>query len=94
MRSNLLHPRIKDNSTDGFKQWPFTTVQFWAEQPAGIWKLHVDQIVNSSFETEFIRIYLERSLKDQRNGVNTEKHHNCALWNQNSAAARNITKTI
>jgi hypothetical protein len=46
MRSQLLHPRIKDNSTDGFRQWPFTSVQFWGENPTGMWKLHVDQIVS------------------------------------------------
>lgn len=45
MRSQLLHPRPKDNSTEGFEQWPFTSVQFWGESPAGLWKLHIDHLV-------------------------------------------------
>jgi len=27
------------SSTDGFKQWTFSTVRCWGETPTGMWKL-------------------------------------------------------
>jgi len=41
-RSRLIGYRPKDLSNTSFPaQWPFTTVHFWGEQPAGRWRLHV-----------------------------------------------------
>lgn len=68
MRSQLLHPRAKDNSTDGFKHWPFTSVQFWSEHPDGLWKLHIDQIVRIS-ESDFKYICFRKALQ-------TKEHFN------------------
>ena len=45
--SQLLTVRPEDKSTAGFKSWTFTTVHFWGENPAGIWKLYiVDNVIN------------------------------------------------
>lgn len=41
-RSRLIGYRPKDLSNASFPtQWPFTSVHFWGEQPAGRWRLHV-----------------------------------------------------
>lgn len=40
-RSELLAPRDRDYSSDGFQNWPFMTVFSWDENPNGIWRLEV-----------------------------------------------------
>jgi proprotein convertase subtilisin/kexin type 5 len=40
-RSVLLFPRPKDSVATSFKDWPFLSVHFWGENPAGTWKLEV-----------------------------------------------------
>jgi len=47
-RSLILPKRPKDQSGEGFKRWPFMTVQLWGEMAQGEWKLVVassDQMV-------------------------------------------------
>ncbi|KAI6178515.1 PHOMO B domain-containing protein [Aphelenchoides besseyi] len=44
MISQIISPRARDRSTEGFKNWPFMSVHFWAENPSGTWKVHVDQM--------------------------------------------------
>uniref|UniRef100_A0A915EM14 P/Homo B domain-containing protein n=1 Tax=Ditylenchus dipsaci TaxID=166011 RepID=A0A915EM14_9BILA len=39
--SQLISPRPLDVTDEGFKQWPFTTVHMWGENPSGVWTLHV-----------------------------------------------------
>lgn len=39
--SRLLAVRPLDQSTVGVKNWPFTTVHMWGENPAGEWKLTI-----------------------------------------------------
>ncbi|KAL8565812.1 hypothetical protein ACOMHN_000781, partial [Nucella lapillus] len=33
--------RPLDNSTEGFKDWTFTSVRCWGEAPTGVWKLNI-----------------------------------------------------
>lgn len=40
-KSVLLTPRSRDNSKEGFQNWPFMTVHCWGEQPFGYWKLEI-----------------------------------------------------
>ena len=58
-RSELLSPRPRDYSRDGFSNWAFMTVFSWGENPAGIWKIEVSD--TKGFEGEFkqwsIRLY-------------------------------------
>ncbi|KAI6203185.1 hypothetical protein M3Y94_00527500 [Aphelenchoides besseyi] len=44
MISQIMSPRARDRSTEGFKNWPFMSVHFWGENPRGKWKVHVDQM--------------------------------------------------
>ncbi len=39
--SVLLFPRPKDSFSNSFEDWPFLSVHFWGENPAGQWKLEV-----------------------------------------------------
>lgn len=39
--SNLLSIRPHDESKDGIKNWPFMSVQFWGENPEGVWTLTI-----------------------------------------------------
>lgn len=40
--SILLPRRALDQSTAGFVNWAFTSVQFWDENPSGMWQLRVE----------------------------------------------------
>ena len=40
-KSILLFPRPKDSFSNSFEDWPFLSVHFWGENPAGKWKLEV-----------------------------------------------------
>ena len=40
-RSVLLLPRPRDTFATTFEEWPFLSVHFWGENPAGTWKLEV-----------------------------------------------------
>uniref|UniRef100_A0A1I8JIV9 P/Homo B domain-containing protein n=1 Tax=Macrostomum lignano TaxID=282301 RepID=A0A1I8JIV9_9PLAT len=40
--SQLLTPRRKDRSSDGIRNWEFLTVHFWGENPAGKWRLVIE----------------------------------------------------
>ncbi|XP_020556399.1 proprotein convertase subtilisin/kexin type 6 isoform X4 [Oryzias latipes] len=40
-RSQLLARRLLDSSSEGFRNWEFMTVHFWAETPNGTWTLEV-----------------------------------------------------
>eukprot|EP00058_Branchiostoma_floridae_P001670 XP_002587158.1 hypothetical protein BRAFLDRAFT_98844 [Branchiostoma floridae] len=39
--SQLMSTRSRDDSTDGFQDWPFLTVYNWGEDPSGKWKVTV-----------------------------------------------------
>ncbi|XP_067939674.1 furin-like [Watersipora subatra] len=39
--STVLPTRSSDSSSAGFKEWPFMSVHFWGENPAGAWQLEV-----------------------------------------------------
>lgn len=39
--SVLLTTRARDNSKEGFNNWPFMTVHCWGERPSGYWILKV-----------------------------------------------------
>ena len=58
-RSELLAPRDRDYSSDGFQNWPFMTVFSWGENPAGIWKLEVTDTkgLEGEFKKWSIRLY-------------------------------------
>lgn len=58
-RSELLAPRDKDYSSDGFQNWPFMTVFSWGENPVGIWKLEVSDTkgLDGDFKKWSIRLY-------------------------------------
>ena len=38
---SILQTRSNDKSKEGFKDWPFLTVQLWGESPHGLWTLQV-----------------------------------------------------
>ncbi|XP_029944497.1 proprotein convertase subtilisin/kexin type 6 [Salarias fasciatus] len=40
-RSQLLAPRLFDNSNKGFMNWEFMSVHFWGERSEGIWTLEI-----------------------------------------------------
>ncbi|GAU95577.1 hypothetical protein RvY_07175 [Ramazzottius varieornatus] len=40
--SNLLPRRSQDDDTNGFFEYPFSTVHFWGEDPVGTWRLIVE----------------------------------------------------
>ena len=39
--SRLLAKRPLDSSSDGLVKWPFTTVEFWDENPEGEWTVKI-----------------------------------------------------
>ncbi|KAJ8304239.1 hypothetical protein KUTeg_017822, partial [Tegillarca granosa] len=41
-KSSLLPKRPNDFSDKGFNGWPFLSVHFWGENPAGSWKLEIE----------------------------------------------------
>lgn len=43
-----MRPRYKDDDTEGYKNWPFMSVQTWGENPHGQWKLEVYDNLNVS----------------------------------------------
>nr|XP_018915743.1 PREDICTED: neuroendocrine convertase 1-like [Bemisia tabaci] len=36
--SKLLEARERDQSNHGFRNWPFLTLEFWGENPSGLWR--------------------------------------------------------
>ena len=42
--SKLLSQRPRDNSSEGFNEWPFMSVMFWGEDPTGEWTLTVSSL--------------------------------------------------
>jgi subtilisin-like proprotein convertase family protein len=45
--STMLPARPLDSSSQGFSQWPFMSVQYWGENPAGVWRVEIeDKSVN------------------------------------------------
>ncbi|KXJ12796.1 Proprotein convertase subtilisin/kexin type 6 [Exaiptasia diaphana] len=51
----LLKPRDRDFSGDGFVNWPFMTVFSWGENPRGIWTLKVTDNANFDKRGKFKR---------------------------------------
>ncbi|BFZ25448.1 hypothetical protein BsWGS_28487 [Bradybaena similaris] len=47
--SVLAAPRPKDNSTEGFRDWTFTSVRCWGEPPTGNWTFSVTDHDSTSF---------------------------------------------
>lgn len=45
-KSDLLLPRMRDNVDDAFNNWPFLSVHFWNENPAGKWTLRITNTEN------------------------------------------------
>lgn len=66
-RSELLAPRERDYSGDGFQNWPFMTVFSWGENPVGTWKIEVSDTkgVEGEFKKWSIRLY--GTCEDHRN---------------------------
>uniref|UniRef100_A0A915JT96 P/Homo B domain-containing protein n=1 Tax=Romanomermis culicivorax TaxID=13658 RepID=A0A915JT96_ROMCU len=48
-RTNILAPRERDESSTGFRQWPFTSVHTWGENPDGEWSLEIMDFKNLFF---------------------------------------------
>uniref|UniRef100_A0A0N5BWI2 P/Homo B domain-containing protein n=1 Tax=Strongyloides papillosus TaxID=174720 RepID=A0A0N5BWI2_STREA len=48
-KTQLLHPRHLDDSTSGFKNWPFTSVQTWGENPNGDWNVFIVDLETEGF---------------------------------------------
>ncbi|KAI6182681.1 PHOMO B domain-containing protein [Aphelenchoides bicaudatus] len=109
MRSQLLHPRVKDSSTDGFKQWPFTSVQFWGENPFGLWKVHIDQIKHTSSDKELksmlknvtVELYgtskvpaHTKTPKEYKNVTNLPESMETYLDNEENVDISNIESTV
>ena len=57
--SELLSPRDRDFSRDGFQNWPFMTVFSWGENPVGLWKLQISDTrnVEGEFKKWSLRLY-------------------------------------
>lgn len=66
-KSELLAPRDRDYSSDGFQNWPFMTVFSWGENPVGTWKIEVTDTkgVEGEFKKWSIRLY--GTCEDHRN---------------------------
>ncbi|CAH1797473.1 unnamed protein product, partial [Owenia fusiformis] len=47
-RSELLKQRLKDDASGEFRDWPFMSVHFWGEDPAGIWTLEIENLGSPS----------------------------------------------
>lgn len=45
-RSNILQQRPRDLQPGRFSQWPFLSVQFWGENPAGTWTFEIQENFN------------------------------------------------
>ena len=43
--STILDKRMKDDSSESFVKWPFTTVHMWGETAQGKWAM---EIINES----------------------------------------------
>ena len=43
-RSTLLHKRKNDYSKGQFQKWPFMSTHYWGENPAGKWKLDIENM--------------------------------------------------
>ncbi len=43
-RSTLLQKRKNDYQEGQFRDWPFMSVHFWSEKPAGTWQLEVENV--------------------------------------------------
>uniref|UniRef100_A0A0B7BDJ9 P/Homo B domain-containing protein n=1 Tax=Arion vulgaris TaxID=1028688 RepID=A0A0B7BDJ9_9EUPU len=41
-KSKLLPHRPSDSASGGFDEWPFLSVQFWGENPRGLWTLEIE----------------------------------------------------
>ena len=66
-RSELLAPRDRDYSSDGFQNWPFMTVFSWGENPVGTWKIEVTDTKNVMGEFKKWSIRLYGTCEDNRN---------------------------
>jgi subtilisin-like proprotein convertase family protein len=52
----LLSERENDLSSDGFNNWPFMSVHTWGENPSGIWKLRINDIVRKKKLNSFSKL--------------------------------------
>lgn len=66
-RSELLAPRDRDYSKDGFQNWPFMTVFSWGENPVGTWKIEVTDTKGLMGEFKKWSIRLYGTCEDRRN---------------------------
>ena len=48
MLSTILPCRFGDFSIEGYTNWPFMSVHFWGENPAGVWRLQVEHTYDGS----------------------------------------------
>lgn len=63
-QSTVLPPRLSDGAAAGFNNWPFLSVHFWGENPAGTWKFEVD---NGGQAGEFMfTVYMRRKIGSNR----------------------------
>ncbi|KAL7676636.1 hypothetical protein ACOME3_002884 [Neoechinorhynchus agilis] len=56
--SNLLRKRVRDMSVSGFYQWPFMSVQFWGENPSGVWTVEIHNgDTKDAFFTQWLAVF-------------------------------------
>lgn len=79
--STLLGQRPNDGSASGYIEWPFMSVMFWGEDPAGNWSLFVNsgsnetEVVISDIRFQFFGVsHTPESVAT----IPTECHHQCA----------------
>jgi subtilisin-like proprotein convertase family protein len=64
MLNIFLKERSKDKSPNGFLSWPFTSLQFWGENPVGLWRLQISTKFNmTSKHFKTFKINKGRNLK-------------------------------
>ncbi|KAL7677568.1 hypothetical protein ACOME3_003803 [Neoechinorhynchus agilis] len=57
-RSKLLRKRLHDMSNSGYYNWPFTSVQFWGENPTGEWTIEIHNEDHSdAFFTQWLTVF-------------------------------------
>lgn len=64
--SRLLAKRPLDNSNDGLAKWPFTSVEFWDENPRGEWTVTIRDEKVMDLETRKIKLITHAWLKEKK----------------------------
>lgn len=69
--SVMMYPRFKDNSLHGFRNWNLTSIHFWGEDPIGIWRLYIQNVVSifsyrREIEIKFSIFFQQKSMGPAR----------------------------